>query len=131
MWFTVLRAGVPIGTVELPPRELVAGRLLRHAGYTAIADRVRAASEALLAYGVYGPPVSAVPDPARRRARAALRAGATLALELRVLPTGELVPVTFVNLVETPADRDVIVIACFRQTPVGVPATQPAVRDRT
>lgn len=88
MWFTVVRAGVPVGVVELPAQELAAGRLVRLAGYAAVAARVRAASEALLAYGLYGPPVSAVPDPARRQARAALRAGATLALELRTLLTG-------------------------------------------
>jgi len=124
VWFTVLRAGVPVGAVELPMRELTVGRLVRLGGYAAIAARVRVASQALLAHGLYGPPVSTVPDLERRRARAALRAGATLALELRALPTGELVPTTFVSLVEAPADGETLVVACFRTLPVIVPAVE-------
>ena len=122
MWFTVLHAGVPLGTVELPATELAAGRLVRLAGYGALAARIRSASAALLEFGFYGPPVSAISDPARRRARMSLLAGATLALELRTFDGGELAPTRFVNLIEAPENREVVVVARFREVHAGVPA---------
>ena len=121
MLFAVHCGGVPIGTVDLPVASLCAGRLVRSHGYDGIAGRVRAASDALFSFGVYGPRVSVVPDDERRRARAALRSAAALRLEL--IPfTGHSIPATFLNLVEAPLDRQVVVIARFREEPARAPA---------
>ncbi len=121
MLFAVHCGGVPIGTVDLAVGSLCAGRLVRSGGYENIASRVRAASAALFAFGVYGPRVSAMPDENRSRARAALHSAAALRLEL-VPFTGHSIPATFVNLVEAPLDRQVVVIARFRDEPAGSPA---------
>ena len=121
MLFTVQCRGVPVGTVDLTITDLSAGRLVRMTGYESIAARVRAASQALLSHGLYGPPASVIPDVERRRARAALRAAAALRLELVPL-AGSSTPSTFVNLVEAPADGHVVVIAGFRVEPAAVPA---------
>jgi len=123
MRYAVLHTGIPVGAVELPTTELTAGRLERSASYGAIEARVRAASEALLAFGLYGPCVSPVADEKRRIARFALRAGAALRLELRQLPSGASVHTTFVSLIEAPDDRNVVVVARFREMYAGVPAS--------
>ena len=130
MWFVVLNEGVPLGTVDLPASALAAGRLVPiAAGYDSVAPRIHAASAALLAFGLYGPPISAVPDLTRRRARIALFAGATLALELRALDTGELAPTRFINLVEAP-NREIVVVARFDEAHAGVPAARQAPERR-
>jgi hypothetical protein len=126
MWYSVLRSGVPLGTVELPATELAAGLLRPLAAYASVEQTVRAASTALLRYGIYGPPISAKPDPSRRAARGALRAGATLRLELAELATSEPVPTVFLNLVEAPADKGVVVVARFLDSPARVPAPLPS-----
>ena len=122
MWFTVLHRGMPIGAVDLAPSGLAAGRLVRAAAYRAIADRVRMASEALLSHGVYGPAVSVITDAARRQARAALRSGASLRLELVPLAAGPETSATFVNLIESSGDARVVVIARFADDASPVPA---------
>ena len=126
MWFTVLHAGIPVGAVDLAPTGLAAGRLVRVAAYRAISARVRVASEALFAFGFYGPAVSAIADMRRREARTALRSGAALRLELVSLTPGRAVSTTFVNLIETPPDGQVVVIARFGDDSVPVPAALPA-----
>lgn len=125
MMFAVHCGGVPIGTVDLPVASLCAGRLVRSPGYDGIAGRVRAASHVLFSFGVYGPRVSLITDEDRRRARAALRSAAALRLEL-VPFTGAPIPATFVNLVEAPMDRQVVVIARFHDEPAGSPAVARA-----
>jgi hypothetical protein len=78
----------------------------------------------MLVYGLYGPPVSAVPDADRRRARAALRAGTNLRIELDPF-TGPAARATFVNLVATPADGHVVVVvAGFVIEPAGTLASE-------
>ena len=129
MWFTVLHAGIPVGAVDLDPTGLAAGRLVRVAAYRVIAARVRAASEALFAFGFYGPAISAIPDIRRRQARTALRSGAALRLELAPLAPGRTMSTTFVNLIETPADGQVVVIARFGGDSAPVPAPLPPPSD--
>ena len=129
MWFTVLHAGIPVGAVDLAPTGLAAGRLVRVAAYRVIAARVRAASEALFAFGFYGPAISAIPDIRRRQARTALRSGAALRLELAPLAPGRGMPTTFVNLIETPVDGQVVVIARFGGDSAPVPAPLPPPSD--
>ena len=126
MWFTVLHAGIPVGAVDLAPTGLAAGRLVRVTAYRAISARVRAASEALFAFGFYGPAASAIPDIPRRQARMALRSGAALRLELAPLAPGRATATTFVNLIETPADGQVVVIARFGDDSAPVPAALPS-----
>ena len=122
MWYFVMRAGVPLGTVELPDVELAAGRLLPLPAFESVRARVRAASRALFAHGLFGPPLSAVPHPAAREARGALRSAAALRLELAGLVSGVVVPTAFVNLLEAPADGGVVVIASFLDSPARVSA---------
>ena len=126
MWYFVLRSGVPLGTVELPATELATGLLQPLPAYASMAHTVRIASTALLSYGLYGPPVSGEPDPGRRAARRALWAGATLRLELAELSSGAPMPTVFLNLVEAPEDRRVIVVARFLDSPARVPARLPS-----
>ena len=114
MLYTVRHAGVPVGRVTLAPTELAAAPLIRLPAYHAIEARVRAASQVLLEYGFYGPPILANSDSERRRARIALASGATLNLDLVLIPSGALVPTTFVNLIE-PRDGGVIVVVRFRE----------------
>jgi hypothetical protein len=123
MLFAVTCAGVPVGIVELTPSSLCAGRMVPSRGYAGIASLVRSASAALLAYGLYGPPASAVPNADRRRARAALRAGASLRIEIDPF-TGLAARATFVNLVATPADGHVVVVAGFGMEPAGTLASE-------
>ena len=122
MWFTVIRSGVPLGTVELSADELSAGLLQPLPAFEGVARTVRLGSAALLGYGLYGPPVSARPDPRRRAAQGALRAAATLQLELVELASGAPVPTVFLNLIEAPGDRGVVVLARFLDSPSRVPA---------
>ena len=129
MLFAVTCAGVPIGIVELTPSSLCAGRMVPSRGYDGIASRVRSASAAMWTYGLYGPPVSAVPNAERRSARAALRVGASLRIELDPF-TGPAARATFVNLVATPVDGHVVVVAGFAIEPAGMLASdrRPSVR---
>ena len=126
MWFTVTRSGVPLGTVELSAEELSAGLLQPLPAFEGVARTVRLGSDALMEYGVYGPPVSARPDPRRRAARGALRAAATLRLELLELASGAPIPTVFLNLIEAPGDRGVVVLARFLDSPARVPAPLPS-----
>jgi hypothetical protein len=102
---------------------------VRVAAYRAIAARVRAASEALFAFGFYGPAISAIPDTRRRQARTALRSGAALRLELAPLAPGRTMSTTFVNLIETPVDGQVVVIARFGGDSAPLPAPLPPPSD--
>lgn len=51
-WFTILCRDTPNGTVPLPWRELAAGRLRRYPAYEELEESVRAASDALLQFGL-------------------------------------------------------------------------------
>ena len=116
MRYTVVRdTGVPVGAVELKERELAAGRLARLPGYAPLRETVRAGSAALLALGFFGAAAAGV-EPA-----GALAAAAALHFDL-LDPRGELVPTTFVNLIEAPADGAVVVLARFRDAHAAVPA---------
>jgi hypothetical protein len=126
VWYSVLRSGIPLGTVELPATELATGLLQPLPAYASVAHTVRVASTALLRFGLYGPPVSAKPDPSRRAARRALWAAATLRLELAELASGAPVPTLFLNLVEAPADGGVVVVARFLDIPARVSAPLPS-----
>jgi hypothetical protein len=126
VWYFVMRAGVPLGTVELSEPELAAGRLRPLPGYESVRARVHAASRALFAHGLFGPPISALPDPTGRAARAALRSAAVLRLELAALVSGVVVPTAFVNLLEAPVDGGIVVIASFLDSPARVSAPLPS-----
>jgi len=128
--YTVLVEDVVVGTVELPPRRIAAGRLTPHAGYGRFAARVRAASRVLLAHGVYGPALSAHRDAGLRRDRLALAAAASLRVELALEGTDERPATVFVNLVESPADGGVVVIALFDDAPAMIAALAALVRRR-
>lgn len=113
MRYRVLVDQVEVGTVGLSPRKLVAGRMACEPAYDRIAPRIRAGSRVLLRHGVYGPPISAHRDRDRRRARIALVSAASLHVELAVDPSGERATTVFVNLIESPIDGGVVVVALF------------------
>jgi len=118
MWFTLVHNGVPIGAVDLPLAGLAAGRVACLRAYGAIQPVVRVATAALLDVGVFG--VAAPPRSPRSaetiRLRRALARGARLQLELRS-DAGELVPTTFVNLLEAPDDGGVIAVVGVAEAP--------------
>ena len=113
MRFIVVCNREPIGSVDLMVSALTAGRLAALPAYARIEARVRAASAAVLEFGVYGPRPSVLSDAKRQQARAALRSGAALQVDL--VPHGSTIPTdtTFVNLVEAPGDGHIVVIAAF------------------
>ena len=131
MWYRVLVDGAAVGGVDLPPRRLAAGRMAGERDYDTIALRIRVASRVLVANGVYGPPLSARSNLERRRARLALAAAASLHVELELMPGGEPVPTVFVNLIESPVDGDVVVVALFEQDIARAAVSIPAPRGRT
>lgn len=124
MWYRVVVDDAAVGSVDLPPRRLVAGRMSKESGYARIGTRIRGASRALLAYGAYGPPISAHVDRDRRRARVALAAAAALRVELAVELTGERASTRFVSLIESPIDGGVVVVALFDDAPATMAAAE-------
>ena len=110
MRFTILHHGVPLGTVELEPADLSVGELAPTPAYAAVRPVIRDASAALWTLGFLSewPPTSKIDPTALARAQA-------LSLELRD-PTGALVPVDFINVVERPDAADLpVVFSRFRQ----------------
>jgi len=114
--YTVNHDGVPVGFVELPDGELVAGALAPVVGLEAFRPTIRAGSDALLALGFFG----AASGVSLNGAGTALRAAADLRFDL-VDVEGRVVPATFVNLIESP-DGGVVVIARFRDAHAATPA---------
>ncbi|HEY7394537.1 MAG TPA: hypothetical protein VH559_06820 [Gemmatimonadaceae bacterium] len=119
MRYSVNHDGVPVGFVELPEGELVAGKLAPVAGLEAFRPTIRAGSDALLALGFFG----AASGVALNGAGTALRAAADLRFDL-VDVDGGVVHANFVNLIESP-DGGVVVIARFRDAHATEPALVP------
>lgn len=107
MRFSVLHDGIPVGSVELAPGELVAGPLTPLPAIEPLRETIRAGSDALLALGFFG----AATPAGQNGAGEALRAAAELRFDL-VDDDGTLRPATFVNLLEAP-DGGVVVLARF------------------
>jgi hypothetical protein len=122
MLCTVLHHGVPIGTVELGERELVAGTLAPTEAYSAIRSTIQAGSEALLQLGFFG---AAMQSPLGRPAGLAQAAALTFELVDR---NGHDIPATFVNLIEAPGDARVVVLARLSHAPASVTAERSARR---
>jgi hypothetical protein len=114
--YSVNHEGVPVGFVELPEGELVAGALAPVVGLEAFRPTIRAGSDALLALGFFG----AASGVALKGAGTALRAAADLRFDL-VDVEGRVVHANFVNLIESP-DGGVVVIARLRDTHAATPA---------
>ena len=114
MTYTVQYRGVPVGTVELTAGELRAGTMSPAPGYAAIQQTVRDASIALLQLGFYGAAARGLDAP-ETAVTVSLAAAARLVFELRDA-NGQEVPTTFVNLIETPRDSRVVVLARFSQS---------------
>jgi hypothetical protein len=110
--------GVPIGYIEVPEGELVAAPLLALPAFEPLRPTVQAASAALLALGFFGAATAAD----RNGAGAALQAAAALQFDLVDL-RGELVPATFVNVLEAP-DGGLIVFARLGHAHARVPAIE-------
>ena len=106
MRYSVVHKGVPVGTVQLEPGELVAGVLAPLPALGPLLGTIYAGSEALFDLGFLG---FARPD--RRGSIDALRAAASLEFDL-VDDRGHLESATFVNLIESPEDG-IVVLARF------------------
>ena len=116
MRYTLLHRGVPLGFAELTPGELAAGPFVALPTLGSIRDTVRKGSQALLALGFFGAAIEA----GRNGVGEALRAAAALEFEL-LNEAGNLIPTTFVNLIEAP-DGGLVVLARFGHAHSGVVA---------
>lgn len=116
MRYSVVHEGVPVGDVELAPGELVAGQLTPRPALDTLRETLHAGSEALLALGFFG----AAAVGGQNGAEQALRAAADLRFDL-FDARGELVPATFVNLIEAP-DGGTVVLARLGHAHAEVPA---------
>jgi hypothetical protein len=114
-----MHQGVPIGYIELTEGELVAAPLLALPAFDPLRPTVQAGSAALLALGFFG----AASAEEHNGAGAALRAAAALQFDL-VDRHGELVPATFVNVLEAP-DGGLVVFARLGHAHARVPAMRP------
>jgi hypothetical protein len=122
MQYTVFANGITLGAVDLPIGSLVAARMNRFPGYASVAAVVRDATEAFLHLGLFTSarsPDSWLSDQARTWIGALARAS-----ELRVAlidERGDSPPTQFVNLLESPVDHGIVVLASFvaAATPVG------------
>lgn len=114
MWYTLLHDESPIGVVELDAAGVTAGRMLRFPAYRAIRATTRAATAALLELGLFGGALPATPPFPRHilRLRRALHRGARLPLTL-VDARGQSADAMFVNVLEPPGDRGIVVVAGF------------------
>jgi hypothetical protein len=117
--YAVMHEGVPVGYVDLAAGELVAGPLVPLPAFEALRPTVQAGSAALLAVGFFG----AATPAGQNGAGAALHAAAVLQFDL-VDVRGELVPATFVNLIEAP-DGGLVVLARLAHAHARVPAVRP------
>lgn len=127
-----VRAGHTLfGEVDLPAAALAAGILLPHPAYVAIRPIVRESTSAFLELGLFGAAALPIGPDAPRilRLRRSLARANRLRLEL-VDVTGAVVPASFVNLLESPADSVPIVLACFAHTPSFVAAIETKPRRR-
>jgi hypothetical protein len=126
MLYNVRTGNLLLGLVDLPHGRLVAASLEPSPHYASVADVIRQATDAFLHLGLFDsvapmlPPISAE---TRRRRRALTRA-ARLQLTL-VHANGEAAPTKFVNLLEAPADRRVVVLAGFSSPVASVGALLP------
>jgi hypothetical protein len=118
--YAVMHEGVPIGHVELSGGELVAGPLTPLPALEPLRATVQEGSAALLSLGFFGAATAAVEGDTE----AALRAAAAIQLDLADL-RGELVPTTFVNLLEAP-DGGLVLLARFGHAHARVPAEREA-----
>jgi hypothetical protein len=123
MWYTLRHDGTAIGFVELPARELAAARLVPVDHYATIEQTVREATAAFLELGVFGAAALPIGHGAARilRLRRALARANRLRLEL-IGDTGEVVHANFINVLETPADGQPVVVAGFGLAPALVGA---------
>ena len=92
-----------MGDVDLAPGELVAGQLVPRPALDPLRETLRAGSEALLALGFF----DAVAVGRESDTASALRAAAKLRFDLFDV-RGELVPATFVNLIEAPGGGTIV-----------------------
>lgn len=118
MRYTVRHATLDLGSVELPDSELAAGVLVPAPDYESVRSTVRAATAAFLELGLFGAAALPVGPGAAHvlRLRRALARANRLRLEL-VDERGSIMSATFVNLLETPASRVPVVVACFSHAP--------------
>lgn len=124
MRFSVIHNGIPIGGVELAVGELVAGQLAPLPMIDPLRETLRAGSNALLSLGFFG----AATEAGSNGAGGALRAAAALQFEL-VDERGEVVPTTFVNVIDAP-DGGLVVLARFGHAHASVgAAVQPKPRS--
>jgi hypothetical protein len=120
MWCTVTFHGVPIGTVELEEYELTSGIMDTLDAYEAVRPTVRRGSAALLSVGFYGT-AALVAGEGEPLTAMALKEAAAMRFELRG-ERGEQLEADFVNLIEPPGERRVVIIARFRGAAAGVVA---------
>jgi hypothetical protein len=115
MRHTVRSRGVVLGDVDLPAGLLVAGRLDPAPAYSTIRTTVRRATTAFLELGLFGAAAGATSQisASTRRQRDTMARAAGLNLEL-LGPRGEPVQTSFVNLLESPLDGGVVLVACLR-----------------
>ncbi|PYP77534.1 MAG: hypothetical protein DMD35_14370, partial [Gemmatimonadetes bacterium] len=111
-----MHEGVPVGHVELTGGELVAGPLVPLSAFDALRPTVQAGSAALLALGFFGAASAA----GENGAGPALEAAAALRFDLVDLHD-ELVPATFVNIIEAP-DGGLVLFARLGHAHARVPA---------
>ena len=131
MQYTVRAGQMLFGEVELPAAALAAAVLWPRPAYAAIRSIVRESTSAFLELGLFGAAALPMgPDAARiLRLRRSLARANRVGLEL-VEPAGAVVPTSFVNLLESPADSVPIVIACFAHAPSFVAAIEPQPKRR-
>ena len=130
MQYMVRHHGVPIGQVELAPREVLsAGVLIPNNAYNAIRETVRAGSATLLNVGFFRA-ASLIEDASPLDERVPpLRAAAELAIDL-VDVNGQEVAATFVNLIQPPNDNRLVVLARIAHAYADIPATRRRVSQR-
>ena len=119
MRYAVVHEGVPVGHIELTTGELVAAPLLPLPAFEALRPTVQAGSAALLTLGFFG----AASTVGQNGSAAALQAAAALQFDLVDLQ-GELVPATFVNVLEAP-DGGLVVFARLGHAHARVVANKP------
>jgi hypothetical protein len=113
---------VAIDAVDLPPGAFVAERMKPSPGYDSIAPIVRDATEAFLHLGLFAAAARrhAITSAQTRDWIGALQRASELVVTL-VDERGAVAPAQFVNLLESPTDRGIVIIASFASAaaPVG------------
>lgn len=125
MWYTVQHGAISLGTVELPVGVLAAARLEPARGYATVEPTVRRATSAFLHVGVFGAAAPLLPSmsASERDLRQAMARAARLDFTL-VGADGARAHTSFVNLLESPLDGGVVVLASFVSAfaPIGSPS---------